>query len=146
MIRTPILLTVALNLIMSAHLQAAPRYHVIPIVAGSAGGINEKGDVAGETATTGVFVGGENFYANFGGGHAFLFKQITPTYHSYIDLGVYNSPPHQRAYETAEAMAVNNADTVVGGIVNFGPPTFGVTDYGAFVYSHGVMTDIAVGS
>jgi probable HAF family extracellular repeat protein len=143
---TTLLLTASLSLIMSAHLYAVPRYHVIPIVSGSAEGINEKGDVVGETATTGVYVGGEYFYANFGGGHAFIFKQVTPTFHSYIDLGVYNSPPHQRAYETAEGMAVNNSDTVVGGIVNFGPPIFGVTDYGAFVYKNGAMSYIAEGS
>jgi probable HAF family extracellular repeat protein len=140
-----ILLMAALGLTMSAQVYAVPRYHVIPIISGHANGINGKGDVVGQTTINSE--GRWPFYTTFSGGHAFIFKQVTPTYHIYTDLGVYSPTPIHPVYQTMEGMAVNNSDTVVGGIFNWGYPLRdGVDELDAFIYENGKIIDIAQGT
>ncbi|HXB13044.1 MAG TPA: DUF3466 family protein, partial [Bacteroidia bacterium] len=119
--------------------QAAPPYHVIPIGSGYAEGINDKGDVVGETA----FIGG--YPSITGGGHAFLYtsgnahKKAT-----YTDLGVYHYPiPSQ--FNFTSANAINNSGVIVGGTsYNENDPP--VARFDAFIYKNGKFSIIAEGS
>jgi probable HAF family extracellular repeat protein len=140
---TRTVLTAALSLIMSAMCstlaQAQFKYHVTAIALGSGEGVNDKGDVVGETA----FIGN---YPFSGGNHAFLYTSESgankPTY---TDLGVYHTPIHLPV-ESAFANAINNSGVIVGGISNYvyGDGTTVILD--AFLYKNGKFGIIAEGS
>jgi probable HAF family extracellular repeat protein len=135
----------AFSLLINAQVYAVPRYHVIPIVSGHANGINNKGDVVGQTAIIGDYWNAID-PSTLSGGHAFLFKQVTYDKHTFIDLGVYSTGiPYFDVFKTTEAIAVNNSDTVVGAIAD-GLHLQGVIELDAFICRNGKITDIAQGS
>jgi probable HAF family extracellular repeat protein len=135
--RTLTLAAFATMFIMNA--QAAPPYHVMPIINGSAEGINDKGDVVGETA----FIG-EYPYIN-GSGHAFIYTSGNANKKAtYTDLGVYNYPiPSQINF--ANANAINNSGVIVGGTsYHYDDPP--AARFDAFIYKQGKFSIIAEGS
>jgi probable HAF family extracellular repeat protein len=114
-------------------IQAQPKYTVTAICQGSGGGINSNGDVCG-SLTDAAFTQ-----------HAFLYKKGKLT-----DLGVYKTstppvagfPPES---DSTSALAVNNADFVVGSLFDFVPVTNDFTA-DSFAYSNGKIVPIAPGS
>ena len=129
-----ILLMAALSLTMSAF--AAPHYHVTPIAAGEADGINSKGDVVGQLA---IYTDGRTY---FNGGHAFLYKSG-----KVIDLGVYPTQ-RQPVGDTTQGYAVNNSDVVVGSVFNADFLEIGsdTSDDFIFTWQNGKMTVFPYGS
>jgi probable HAF family extracellular repeat protein len=138
---TTVILTAALNLIMSAICptiaQGQVKYHVIPIAPGSGEAVNDKGDVVGETA----YIGN---YPFSGGNHAFLYTSGGATKEAtYTDLGVYNTA---LPVESAFPNAINNSGVIVGGISNFVYSDGTTVILDAFLYKNGHFSIIAKGS
>jgi probable HAF family extracellular repeat protein len=127
-------LIAALSLTMSAF--AVPHYHVTQITAGEADGINNKGDVVGQTAIS------TDYHTYFNGGHAFLYKSG-----KVIDLGVYPTQ-RQPVGDTTKGYAVNNSDLVVGSVYNADFLEIGsdTSDDFIFTWKDGKLTVFPYGS
>ena len=111
--------------VMSASAASTTTYRVTAVVAGTANGVNNKGDVTGQLSSN---------------GHAYLYKKGVIT-----DLGAYSPPSLPEQLITVTGLAVNDSDVVVG-LIAEGPVFLGDNREDAFLWKKGILIAIATGS
>jgi probable HAF family extracellular repeat protein len=126
MLRKLMLLSALMLSAVMAHGGPQTTYRVTTIVAGTARGVNNGGDVTGQLSSN---------------GHAYLYKNGVIT-----DLGAYSSPSLSEGQQliTVTGLAVSDSDVVVG-LIAEGPEFHGDNREDAFLWKKGALAAIAHG-